>query len=69
MSNDRKEKALLYTLGMAEELVRKGLLTGGKYRFSRAGWAEFEKLRASRFKPTNEELEWAVHAIQADAAD
>lgn len=62
----RPEQVLIYVYGAAAELKAKGLLAGGRCQLSDAGLAEFEKLKLSGFKPTDEELRDAAMFLKTE---
>lgn len=58
----RKQAVLTSTFGTLEDLIDKGIITGPKM-LTPEGRKAVADLRASGFKPTPEETEWAMHAI------
>lgn len=58
----REEAVLSVTFGTIEDLIDKGMLTGPKV-LTEGGRKIVYDLRASGFKPTPEETEWAMRAI------
>lgn len=64
----RDEQVLIFVIGTAEGLKAKGLLTGGPADLAPAGRAEYERLKASGFRPTDEEIQAAMRFLCSPAA-
>jgi len=62
----RSSKVVLYTMGIVEELIDKGLMAGEKLLTSN-GIEMFHYLKKRGFKPTEDELKWAVKNMQRRA--
>lgn len=61
---DRNEKCIFYALGILQRLKEKGLVTVGILQISEKGELCFEILEDQGFKPSQQELEEAMAAIQ-----
>ncbi len=55
-----KEKVLLYTMSVLEDLKAKGLIEGGKVQISDKGRAIINRLKAEGFRPTDAEINSAL---------
>lgn len=60
----REDKCIIFVLGTLGDLKDKGLVEGGALANSPAGTALYDQLKADGFEPTNDEVEWALGAIQ-----
>ena len=62
-------KAVTYTLGVLGDLCDKGILEGGKFRLTEKGRADYAILKASGYKPTEEEMRDSLAVIQRHSSE
>lgn len=58
-----ESKVMLYVIGVMDDLKRHGLVEGG-HDISDEGRETLEQLRASGFKPTDDEMQAAVRVLR-----
>lgn len=62
---NRKEKVAIYVQGLLEKMAQDGSVEGGAMRLTEDGRALFEQLKQEGFKPTTEEINECMEAVQA----
>jgi hypothetical protein len=63
-----QRKVILFTVGTGDKLRRMGLIEGGA-QLTEQGQLEFEKLKATGFEPTKEEIRECLLALASENDD
>jgi hypothetical protein len=60
----RDEKVAIYVQGLLEKMAKDGSVEGGAMRLTEQGRTVFEKLKTEGFKPTTDEINECMGAVQ-----
>ena len=59
----RKDLVVLYTIGICDQLIKEGVVSGGQYALDVEGKKLFDHLNSIGFKPTKEEIESVIDGL------
>lgn len=65
--DERGQQVMLYVIGTCQDLKTKGLLDGG-FNLSPEGYQEYQQLKESGFRPTEDEMQATMVFLQSGQA-